>query len=144
MKGTFEDFLIKNGYLKFCLDTKNMRYTEELKPRTILSSSDHCLDYRYIHESDTNLLNKIKKGLVVGKDISWEDRKNEICFGFREWTKPVTLISPRPKIRVNRNGVAETESLDDSMNIVLAKEHFEKILKAMYDRSVFFEYELKN
>ena len=92
----FEGYLISLGYIKHILDCSDMKYKTELKPLSALASYSHTLDYRYIHESDTNLLTKIDKGEVVGEGITREDQKRAIIFGLHEYNHPPTLISPRP------------------------------------------------
>jgi hypothetical protein len=144
----FEGFLIDNGYIMFAFNAKEMKY---YKPKVHIISTMVNLGHSYIHNSDTNLLNKIEQGKsVMENDFTLEDRKKEIVFGLREKDKPSTLISPRPKIRVKKfitiNGkqieVIEDEAFDNSMNIVLSKINFEDILKAMYDDSICFNFDL--
>jgi hypothetical protein len=99
------------------------------------------LNHRYFHESDTNILDKIERGLSVKNGgITWKDRKNEIIFGLHEKDKPATLISPRPRMRVRRKRnseiVIEDETLDDSMNVALEKINEEIILTAMFTQIV--------
>jgi hypothetical protein len=133
---SFEQYLIENGWLKFTLNCKTMRYEKAIGHE--LSTMTN-LNHRYFHESDTNILNKIERGLSVKNGgITWKDRKNEIIFGLHEKDKPSTLISPRPIILVKRirNGkiVIENESLDDSMNVVLEKIQHSWILGAMFQK----------
>lgn len=140
----FEEFLIDRGYIMFAFNAKDMKY---YKPKTHIISTIVNLGHIYIHNSDTNLLNKIEQGKsVMEDDFTLEDRKGEICFGLHEVGKPPTLISPRPRIEVKRiregKVVIENEQFDDSMNIVLLKIDFEDILKAMYDNSICFEFDL--
>ena len=71
--GTFENYIRGKGYLKFILDTKEMKFTDRLQPMTTLATTNHTLDFRYIPKNDINLLNKIEKGLSVMDEISWED-----------------------------------------------------------------------
>lgn len=139
----FEEFLIDKGYLMFAFDAKKGIY---YKPKTHVISSMVNLGHIYIHSSDINLLNKIENN----EEITNEDCVNQIVFGLREAYKPPTLIYPRPKIKVQRKEIVdneeyfwiENESLDDSMNIVLSKIDFEEIFKAMYDKSMCFEFDL--
>jgi|SRR6185437_1037155 len=140
----FERFLLDKGYLKYVLNCKNMKfeYTDKHEISTMVN-----LDHRYFHSTDTNVLNKIAAGKSVKeKDFTWEDRKGEICFGLNEQGKPATLVSPRPQIRITRTKNGETELIsqtsDDAMNHVLQCEDFEKILKAMYDKTIMFVYDL--
>lgn len=144
----FERFLIDKGYIMFAFNTKEMRY---YKPKTHIISTMVNLGHIYIHNSNTDLLNKIEKGQsVMGYDFSMEERKKQIVFGLREKDKPSTLISPRPKIKVKKlitinekqREFIQDESCDDSMNIVLSKIGFEDIFKAMYDDSICFSFDL--
>lgn len=144
----FEGFLIDKGYIMFAFNAKEMKY---YKPKAHFISTMVNLGHSYIHNSDTNFLSKIEQGKsVMEDDFTWEDRKKEIVFGLREKDKPPTLISPRPRIRVKRFRtinekqieVIENQDFDDSMNIVLSKIDFEDILKAMYDNSICFDFDL--
>lgn len=144
----FENTLIEKGYIKCILDCKTMKYF--LAKNHQISSTTN-LDFRYIPKTDNVFLDKIKKGKkVTDEDFTWNDRKNEICFGLHEANKPPTLIYPRPKIRVKRNitidgvkhVVVENETFDNSMNLVLSKENPEKILKFMFDENLCFSYDL--
>ena len=157
----FENFLITKGYIKHLGELHNNntpksgKYVTKYKEVTTYSiSSLGNMSYRYIHKSDTLLLNKIKegKGFVFNKDSEMEF-KDTILFGLNEHGRPTTLISPRPKIQVIRervfsNGrkmnVLETEVADNSMNVVLSKEDPEKIFEAMYDHSIVFKYDFLN
>ena len=102
--------------------------------------------HRYIHKTDEVLLKKIEQG----KSVTLEDRKGVICFGLHEANKPPTLINPRPKISVKRVRdfnckkmvVIEDQWFDDSMNLALSKEKPEQIFKALFDSSIFFNYDL--
>lgn len=145
----FEGFLIDKGYGMFVLNCKEMKYN---KPNQHIISTMVNLDHRYIHNSDTNLLNKINEGKsVMEEDFTWDDRKGEICFGLHEMGKPPTLISPRPKIRIQKTimedsvkkDIVITEKNDDAMNIVLSKVDYEDIFKAMYNKSICFEFDLR-
>ena len=144
----FENMLIDKGYKKYVLNCKTMKY--EPTDKHIISTMVN-LDHRYIHETDEVILKKIEQGKsVMDDDFTWEDRKGVICFGLHEANKPPTLINPRPKISVKRecdfNGekmvVIEDERFDDSMNLALSKEKPEQIFKALFDDSIFFEYDL--
>lgn len=139
----FETFLIKNGYLMFAFNAKEMKY---YKPKAHIISTMVNLGHSYIHNSDTNLLNKIEQGKsVMDDDFTWEDRKNEIVFGLHEKDKPPTLIFPRPRIEmtrtINTKRLVINEDFDDAMNTCLSKESPEKILQAMYNRDIIFKYE---
>ena len=144
----FENMLINKGYIKHILNCKTMKY--EIADKHIISTMVN-LDHRYIHKNDTVILKKIKQGKsVMDDDFTWEDRKGVICFGLHEVNKPPTLISPRPKISVKRERdfndekmiVIEDERFDDSMNLALSKEKPEQIFKALFDPSIFFNYDL--
>jgi hypothetical protein len=137
----FENFLIDKGYIMYVLDCKEMKYK---KAKQHIISTMVNLDHRYIHNSDTILLDKINKGKsVMDDDFTWDDRRNEICFGLREYGKPPTLISPRPRIRIKTKDKILTEQDDDAMNIVFLKIDYEDIFKAMYDKSIIFDLDLR-
>lgn len=141
---SFEKYLIEKGYIMYSFDVSEMQYVIP-KRHNISTMGD--LGYIYIHKSDLVLLDKINNGTkVVGENsITFKDRKNEIVFGLHEKDRPTTLISPRPNIKVKRlkEGieVIETEVLDDSMNVVLSNVSYDEILKAMYDKSICFEFD---
>jgi len=144
----FENMLIDKGYIKHILNCKTMKY--EIANKHVISTMVN-LDHRYIHKTDEVLLKKIEQGKsVMDDDFTWDDRKGVICFGLHEANKPPTLINPRPKISVKRerdfNGkkqiVTENENFDDSMNLALSKEKPEQIFKALFDSSIFFNYDL--
>ncbi len=141
----FEQFLLEKGYLKFILNCKTMKY-EIAKNHTI--STIVNLDHRYFHKTDANILQKISDGktIIAGKEISYEDRKNEIIFGLSEAYKPPTLRWPRPNIKIkkkiNNIEIIENQELDDNMNIVLQKISYDNILSAMYDNSICLEVDL--
>ena len=157
----FEQFLITKGYIKHLGElyknktpTENKYVTKYKAVTTYSISSMGNMSYRYIHESDTALLKKIKegKGFTFNKESEMEF-KDTILFGLNEHAMPTTLISPRPKIRVLRERVfsndrkmnaLETEDSDNSMNVVLGKEDHETIFKAMYDHSIVFKYDFLN
>lgn len=144
----FENMLIDKGYIKHILNFKTMKY--EIANNHVISTMVN-LDHIYIHKTDEVLLKKIEQGKsVMDDDFTWEDRNCVICFGLHEANKPPTLINPRPKISVKRerdfNGkkqiVIENENFDDSMNLALSKEEPEQIFKAIFDSSIFFNYDL--
>lgn len=79
------------------------------------------------------------------KDLDFE---NVIYFGLHELGKIPTLIYPRPMIRVNEyyiNGNKiirrnKGQGYDNIMNYCLNQENYEDVLKAMFDKSIEFEY----
>lgn len=142
----FEQFLLDNGYIKYVLNCKVMKF-EIPKGHTISTMVN--LDHRYVHKSNTKMLKKIEQGKsVMDDDFTWNDREKEIIFGLHEAGKPPTLIHPRPKIEIKKIVKEQVrimdETSDDSMNIVLSKIPFEDILKAMYDKSICFKFDLTN
>ena len=137
----FEQFLIDNGYIKFIINTKTWKY-EIPKYHTISTMSN--IDHRYIHNDDP-LLKKIQNDEIIGKGITFDDRRGEIRFGLHEHKKPPTLIYPRPKMEVNRDGIVTRNyitgdgifgDLDDNMNVVLQQIDHVEILKSMYDGTI--------
>jgi hypothetical protein len=143
----FEKILIDNGYIKYILNCKTMKY--EITNKHTISTMVN-LDHRYIHKTDEVILKKIEQDKsVMDDDFTWEDRKGVICFGLHEAGKPPTLISPRPKIIVKRQHYfndekiisLEDERLDDSMNLCLSIEEPIQIFKALFDSSICFNYD---
>lgn len=116
---SFESMLLDKGYTKHIFNCKTMEHEPTEKHEI---SSMVNLDHRYI----------------LG------DRY--IVFGLHERHRPPTLISPRPRITIQRereiNGekvtVFEDETLDDSMNVLLTKIDNEDIYDALYDDSIKF------
>lgn len=109
----------------------------------IISTSEN-LDYRYFHETDFRVLDKIKAGKsIMDEDFTADDRQGEFCFGLNHAGKPPTLIQPRPRIKISRirNGkrVIENEKYDDSMNVVLRNVPCLEIFKACIDKTKIFE-----
>lgn len=140
----FEEYLVNRGYKQFAFSFDKGGY---YKPQTYVISTMVNLGHIYIHETDVNLLQKIEQGkTTLDKSISWEDRKNEIVIGLHEKDKPVTLISPRPRIEVKRliddKVVIFNEWYDDEMNVVLSKVDFDLIYNAMYDKDIIIKVDL--
>lgn len=140
----FEQMLLDKGYIKHILNCKTMKF-DIAKGHTISTMVN--LDHRYFHNTDENILQKIASGKsVMEEDFTWDDRKGEICFGLRQVGKPLTLISPRPRIEVKRikddKEVVENEQYDDSMNVVLKDIPHEEIFKAMYDKRIVIKIDL--
>lgn len=135
----FEKFLISKCFDMYILDCKDMKYKKPIRHN--LSTMTN-IDHRYIQYNDENFISKINQNKsVMNKDFTFEDRKNEIIFGLHEVGKPSILISPRPRIKLFKDGIILTEQNDDAMNIVLEKIDFEHILKAMFDESICIEIE---
>ena len=142
----FETFLIDKGYIMFAFNAKEIKY---YKPKIHIISTMINLGHIYIHNSDTNLLNKIEQGKsVMDDDFTFEDRKEQIVIGLHEKNKPVTLISPRPRIEVKRliedKVCISNELYDDNMNIILSNIDFEYILEAIYNKEIILKIDLTN
>ena len=145
----FEQMLLNKGYKKYILNCKTMKYEPAVGHNI---STLVNLDYRYFHEDDKIILQKILNSIPVFVEndnlstITLEDRKGEIIFGLNEFKKPPTLIYPRPRIEIkrikNKKIVIEREYLDDSMNIVLNCISHEEIFKAMYDNTMVLKIDL--
>ena len=64
-----------------------------------------------------------------------------IYWGLNEKGRPPTLITPRPRIlKMEKKGYLSGEYRDDNMFLCLQKETPEDIFKAMFDRSIVFNY----
>ena len=98
-------------------------------------------------------VNDFSTMVVGGIDIRFVknlDFENQIIWGLSEFGKPPTLKWPRPTIRVKRSfnfgevqhEYYENESIDNSMNLCLEKEDHEAVFKAIFDRTIKFEYDL--
>lgn len=75
-----------------------------------------------------------------------DDKGNVIIWGLNEYKKPPTLCYPRPHILIKK--IVENEIItlsqinDDAMNYVLLNEPHEKIFEAIFNKDIFFEYDL--
>ena len=87
-----------------------------------------------------------------GLDVRLIKGDSIFTIGLHEFKKPPTLISPRPRIKVHKTIVVDSvrkditisESEDDAMNIVLKEVEYEQIFKAIHDKSVCFEFDLRD
>jgi hypothetical protein len=87
-----------------------------------------------------------------GLDVRLIKGDSTFIYGLHEFKKPPTLISPRPRIKVQKTIVLDSvkkditisESEDDAMNIVLKEIEHEQIFKAIQDPSVCFEFDLRD
>lgn len=113
----FELFLISKGYLKYKYNFKEQKL--ELVHNEHIISTMSNLGYTYVHP---------------------DNPKRKISYGLNEVGKPPTIIYPRPKILVTRDGMTYDEHYDDSMNLALIKESFEDILNGILDKSILFQY----
>lgn len=116
---SFERHLLENGYKAYSRDFKNGGMKEANK----YYSSIDKIDNRYVKD---------------------EDYKNEIIYGLNERGNPPTLIYPRPRIKINGEEYNMIIGQDDSMNMCLSRESNEDIYKALFDRTVVFEYIVDN
>jgi hypothetical protein len=116
----FEEYLISRGYEQFAFSFDKGYY----KPKTYIISSMVNLGHIYIHP----------------------DKQEKILIGLHEKDKPVTLISPRPRIEVKRliddKVVIFNEWYDDEMNVVLRKVDFDLIYNAMYEKDIIIKVDL--
>jgi len=123
--------IYNKGYRPYTLNCKTMKYEEGYKEYSTMSN----LDNRYVHHSDTKLLDKIEQGLSVMDGITFEDQKNVIIWGLHEYGYPPGLIHPRPNI------MTTGAVTDKHMSRVMKENTAEYVFKAMYDRSIVFEFE---
>jgi len=87
-----------------------------------------------------------------GLDVRLIKGDSTFVYGLHEFKKPPTLISPRPRIQVYKTIVVDSikkdivinEIEDDAMNIVLKEIEHEQIFKAIQDKSVCFEFDLRD
>ena len=132
----FERYINKKGYIKYVLNMSSKKYT--LLERYSIPELSH-LDHRYINKEDKEFIDLINRGLNFdNKEFTPEIIKRQIIFGCGN-NGVITLISPRPKIRIFRivegKSIIENESSDDSMNLVLERISFDKIFNAMFNKS---------
>ena len=115
----FENYLIEKGFEKFGWDAKKGEY---YKPKTHIISTMVNIGYIYIKD-----------------DI-------KIAVGLHEANKPVTLITPRPNILIEKivddKTITITQYEDDAMNIALQKFSFDEIFEAMYDKEKTLYYKI--
>jgi hypothetical protein len=116
----FEEYLVNKGYEQFAFSFDKGYY----KPKTYIISTLVNLGHIYINS----------------------DKEHKIVIGLHEKNKPVTLISPRPRIEVKRliddKVVIFNEWYDDEMNVVLSKVDFDLIYKAMFDKDIIIKVDL--
>ena len=87
-----------------------------------------------------------------GLDVRLIKGDSIFIIGLHELKKPPTLISPRPRIRIQKTIVVDSvktdivinEIEDDAMNVVLKEVESEQIFKAIHDKSVCFEFDLRD
>lgn len=100
---------------------------------------------KYIPNNINDYSTMVEGGLDV-RYIKDSDETKQIIFGLHEKGKPSTLISPRPKITLRVKDsegkiVCVNQQFDDAMNVCLREELPENIYKAMYDKSIKFNYD---
>jgi hypothetical protein len=86
-----------------------------------------------------------------GLDVRLMKGDSVFIIGLHEFKKPPTLISPRPRIRIHKTIIVDSvkknviinEIEDDAMNIVLKEVECEDIFKAIHDKSICFEFDLR-
>ncbi len=86
-----------------------------------------------------------------GLDVRLIKEDSVFTIGLHEFKKPPTLISPRPRIRIQKTIVVDSvekdivinEHDDDAMNFVLKEVECEDIFKAINDKSICFEFDLR-
>lgn len=89
-------------------------------------------------ENNINDYSTMQEG---GIDVRYIKNEIEIIWGLSEFKKPPTLISPRPRIHfTNKDGNLINQFGDDPVNICLKKESNEDIYKALFDKSILFNY----
>jgi hypothetical protein len=140
----FEQFLLDKGYIGHKISYKGR---DMFLTTPVANFGMNNLTTHYIHESNVDLLEKIKQGLPLSdKGISIKDRKGEIVFGLSSGDRPPTLIYPRPRIEVKRkqgDGVyIYDEQWDDNMNVAFQEKTNEEIFEAMYDSSICWKFDL--
>lgn len=107
----FEQYLLDEGCSKHIYNTKKM-CLEKCDNNNHTISTMVNLDYRYLK----------------GDDI--------FTFGLSEYGKPPTLIHPRPRMKIIRNGEVSFEKNDDNMNFVLQKISPKEIIDAIKNETL--------
>jgi len=85
-----------------------------------------------------------------GLDVRLIKGDSIFTIGLHEFKKPPTLISPRPRILIQKTIVVDSvkkdivinEYEDDAMNVVLKEVECEDIFKAIHDKSICFDIDL--
>ena len=120
---------------------------EKFDVQIIKQDKGNCYFYFRNRESE-NDFSTMRTGGITAYYVKNKDFKDTIAFGLNEAGKPPTLIRPRPNIRLKRfkansTGTEVIDNLyDDAMNHCLKNEDNEYIFKAMFDKSICFEYDL--
>lgn len=160
------EFLLEKGYKPYSLIIKS-NWNKDVKKQAqkILESnkdnvlfkegdfnSDESIFYvptsfnTLYHKSNYNSNNPggLDTRFILNKDIS-----TEIIYGLGYVGDPPTLVSPRPRINLIIENILDDrpiiihEDNNVSVDVCLKKEKPEDIFKAMYDKSIVFEYNIK-
>lgn len=91
----------------------------------------------YIKEQGFNQVKDVQSNI---RTLYIHEDGREVVYGLSEYKKPPTLIYPRPRILKIVNGIVYDQMRDDVMNHCMQKETPEDVLKAMFDKSILFEY----
>jgi len=86
-----------------------------------------------------------------GLDVRLIKGDSIFVIGLHELKKPPTLISPRPRILIQKTIVVDSvekdivinEHDDDAMNFVLKEVECEDIFNAIHDKSICFQFDLR-
>lgn len=92
-------------------------------------------------------INDFSTSVRGGNEVIYINDDISITWGLSEYSKPPTLIFPRPNTQNTLNKSQDFKFMvggcffnsDDEMNKVLSKYDNEKIFEAMFDRSIILE-----
>jgi hypothetical protein len=117
-----EEYLLSIGYERFRYDYKKSMYEKEDKHSLSTLGDIH---YTYFPEN-VNPNGEKPKGIRIG---------------LNEVGKPPTLIHPRPRYHVKRNGEDFVDS-DDNINVILEQYSPKEVYNAILDRSIILKADL--
>ena len=140
----FEKFLLNIGYIRFYMSYDDMVYKRCNNYKLDINGN---ITYSYFHYTEEAILEAIDKGLsTFSNQFPIYYFGMGIIFGYTDEDKPPTLVYPRPRVIVRRyepNGSIINDKFvsDDTMRLVLASVESKEIFKALYDKSIVFNYD---
>ena len=151
------DLLIEKGYKPYGQAGRSKNQNADAKNQNdwilknrndliFLKGNKYSENSMYLYPKPKNEISTMLVGGIYVIYMKDNNYKNRIIWGLNEAKKPPTLIHPRPKINVktykdNKLINRINELCDDAMNECLRNETPEDIFKAMFNKSIIFNYE---
>lgn len=140
----FEQYLLNLGYIRFYMTYEDMIYKKCDNYNLDINGN---ITYSYFHHTEEDILQAIEKGLsTFSNQFPKYYFSKCIIYGYSYENKPPTLIYPRPRVIVckyDTNGSIINDKFvsDDAVNLVLASVPPKEIFKALYDKSIVFNFD---